>query len=446
MAPFLPRLFQAETMPTETEVVIIGGGIIGVSAALELAERGIPVVLCEKGLIAGEQSSRNMGWLRKMGREEAELPLAIESLKLWEGLNKRVGADTGYHRSGTAYLFETPEQLEASAAWLEVAKPFNLDTRVVSPGEVRTLFPTTSRDWAGALYTASDARAEPAQATTAIAAAAQRHGVRILSYCAVRSIETKAGKVSGVVTEHGPISCRTVVLAGGAWSGLFCGNHGIDFPQLKIRATVIRTPALAGGPDITCSGPGFVMRKNQDGGYVIGLHPGEIYDITPDSFRYMWRFRNTAIAHAGRLRLRFGGRFFTELGYPHRWNAADHTPFETERTLNPVADRKAVASLKRIMGTYFPSLSRLDVLESWAGMVDVTPDALPVISPVGQLPGLVLASGFSGTGFAQGPAAGRLIAEIITNATPCVDPTPFRLERITEGQGRKRHLSIGGTP
>jgi len=446
MAPRIPQIVTSDDFPSDAEVVVVGGGIMGATLALELAERGIPVVVCEKGMIGGEQSSRNMGWVRKMGRESVEIPLAIEALRLWEGLNERLQADTGYVRSGVAYLFETAEQLEKNSGWLKHARTYGLDTRAITGDEVARILPSSTHKWAGALYTASDGRAEPAKATAAIARAAIAKGARFIPYCAVRTVETAAGRVSGVVTEHGPISCRNVVVAGGSWSGMFCHNLGIQFPQLKITSTILRTGPVPGGPELTCSGPGFVMRRHEDGSQVIGLHPGEIYDIVPDSFRYLWTFRRTAYAHMGRVKLRLGSRFWKELSQPRRWNGDDHTPFEVERTINPKPDVKAVSKLKSTMGNYFPALRDMRVVESWIGVIDVTPDALPVISPVQQMPGLMILSGFSGTGFALGPAAGKLAADLLDGSTPLVDPKPFHIDRLTSAEAGKRALSIGGTP
>src|SRR3954452_21796860 len=100
MAPPLEIVPSDTTIPTATHVVVIGGGIIGVCTAFFLARKGVPVVLCEKGQIAGEQSSRNWGWCRKMGRDPRELPLAMEALRLWAEMNSLVGAETGFRRSG----------------------------------------------------------------------------------------------------------------------------------------------------------------------------------------------------------------------------------------------------------------------------------------------------------------------------------------------------------
>src|SRR2546423_1316667 len=186
MAPKIDPVASDETLPTRADVVIIGGGIIGASAALFLAQRGVAAVLCEKGHIAGEQSSRNWGWCRKMVRDPRELPLIIESLRLWQGMNQLVEAETGFRTSGIMYLSETQEELAQLETWLEHARAYQLDTRVVDGAEVARLLPGSAKPWAGALYTPSDGRAEPQMAAPAIAAAARRHGAGGFTQCAVR--------------------------------------------------------------------------------------------------------------------------------------------------------------------------------------------------------------------------------------------------------------------
>jgi glycine/D-amino acid oxidase-like deaminating enzyme len=220
--PVIDPVSSNSEFPRKTTVAVIGAGIIGVATALELAERGVPVVLLEKGVIAGEQSSRNWGWCRQMGRDSREIPLVLESLKLWRGMNSRVDAETGYRQCGIVYLAETDAELAAKEKWhSENAKAFGLDTKLVSGSEAERLQPGSTRAWKGALYTSADGRAEPFIAVPAMARQAQKLGVKIFQNCAVRGVETAAGKVTSVVTEKGTIACEQVVLAGGAWSRRF---------------------------------------------------------------------------------------------------------------------------------------------------------------------------------------------------------------------------------
>src|SRR5271169_594004 len=178
MAPRVEPVRSDQALPARADVVIIGGGIIGASAALFLADKGVSVALCEKGHIAGEQSSRNWGWCRKMGRDPRELPLIIESLRLWQGMNQRVEAETGFRQCGIMYLAENPAELAQLEGWLDHARQYQLDTRLLTRAEARELMPGLTGDWAGALYTASDGKAEPQRGAPAIAEAARLRGAR----------------------------------------------------------------------------------------------------------------------------------------------------------------------------------------------------------------------------------------------------------------------------
>ncbi len=205
MAPRVDPVATDETLPAQADVVIIGGGIIGTSAALFLAERGVSTVLCEKGHIAGEQSSRNWGWCRKMARDPREIPLVIESLRLWQGMNERVEAETGFRTCGIMYLAESQDDLARLEGWLEHARDYQLDTRVIDGAEVARLLPGSAKSWAGALYTPSDGKAEPQMAAPAIAAAARRHGATVLAGCAPCAASRPPPDGSpAVVTEKGP--------------------------------------------------------------------------------------------------------------------------------------------------------------------------------------------------------------------------------------------------
>jgi glycine/D-amino acid oxidase-like deaminating enzyme len=439
MAPRVDPVVTDETVPSHADVVIIGGGIIGTSAALFLAEKGVSTVLCEKGHIAGEQSSRNWGWCRKMARDPREIPLVIESLRLWQGMNQRVEAETGFRTCGIMYLAETPDDLARLAGWLDHARDYQLDTRVIDGAEVARLLPGAAKSWAGALYTPSDGKAEPQMAAPAIAAAARRHGATIVAGCAVRGIETASGRVAAVVTEKGRIACQSVVLAGGAWSRLFCGNLGIDLPQLKVLGSVMRTEKLDGGPEISASGGLFGYRKRVDGGYTVATLGVRTIDLVSDSFRLLPDYVPAIRLHWKKLRLRVGRGFADEWRMKRHWSLDQPSPFEAMRVLDPAADPVVLDRARASIAEAFPAFRNIGIAESWGGMIDVMPDAIPVISAVDTMPGFFIATGFSGHGFGIGPGAGRLVADMVTGAPPIVDPAPFRLSRFSDGSNPRPH-------
>ena len=439
MAPRVDPVRSDDTLPARADVVIIGGGIIGTSAALFLAQKGVSTILCEKGHIAGEQSSRNWGWCRKMGRDPREIPLIIESLRLWQGMNEMIEAETGFRQAGIMYLAETQAELGQLEAWLEHARQYQLDTRVITRSGAAELMPGLTGEWTGALYTASDGKAEPQRAAPAIAEAARRQGAAIVTQCAVRGIETQGGRVAGVVTEKGRIACETVVLAGGAWCRLFCGNLNIELPQLKVLATVMRTEPLEGGPEISASGGLFGFRKRMDGGYTLATLGVRTIDLVPDHFRLFFDYLPAVRLHWKKLRFRVGGRWAEEWRVPRRWGLDDASPFEAVRVLDPEPDRFVVERARTATAEAFPVFRKAVVAESWGGMIDVMPDAIPVISPVETLPGFFIATGFSGHGFGIGPGAGKLVADMVSGDPTLVDPTPFRLTRFTDGSNPQPH-------
>jgi glycine/D-amino acid oxidase-like deaminating enzyme len=433
MAPRVDPVASDETLPARTGVVIIGGGIIGTCTAFFLARKGVPVVLCEKGHIAGEQSSRNWGWCRQMGRDPREIPLAIEALRLWGGMNEAVQGETGFRRCGIVYLCRTQDDLAKKAAWLESAQPYQLDTRMLTQAEAAEKLPGLTGEWAGAMYTASDGRGEPQMAAPAIAEAARRLGANVFTQCAVRGIETKAGRVAAVVTEKGAIACDSVVLAGGAWSRLFCGNLGVRLPQIKILSSVMRTEPLAGGPETSASGEGFGFRKRLDGGYNIGGWSANVLDVTPDTFRLLGDFLPAVRTNWRVTRLRLGEKFLEDWRMPRSWSLDETTPFERVRTLDPEPHRPILDGAQKAIAGTFPAFRDVRIAERWGGMIDVTPDIVPVISGVDTMPGFFIATGFSGHGFGIGPGAGRLMADMVTGDAPVVDPATFRLGRFTDG-------------
>lgn len=435
MAPVMDRIAMSPTpLPARSDVVVIGGGIVGASTALYLAEKGVSVTLCEKGEIGAEQSGRNWGWVRVMGRDAREIPLSLASLRLWDELDRLTGAETGFRRAGIVYTCDTERDLAAYEDWLGKARAYPVESHLLDAAGLAGLVPGAARSFAGALYTPNDARAEPQKAAPAIALGARTKGAAVHTQCAVRTLETAGGKISGVVTEHGRIGCSSVVLAAGAWSRLFCGNAGIDFPQLKTTGSVARTVPKPGGPELAVGGSDFAFRKRLDGGYTIARRGAMVSELTPDHFRLFFDFLPAARREWHELRLRLGGRFGTEWRMRKRWRADEVTPFEEVRMLDPEPSDSLLEQGRANLAAAWPFFKDVQIAERWACMIDVTPDGVPVISAVDALPGLHIASGFSGHGFGIGPASGRLMADIVAGDAPIVDPAPFRFDRFPQGR------------
>jgi glycine/D-amino acid oxidase-like deaminating enzyme len=429
MSPQVEPVASDAILPERTDVVIVGGGIVGVSTALFLAEKGIAVVVCEKGCIAGEQSSRNWGWCRTMGRDPAEIPLAMESLRLWRGMNHRIHRETGFRQAGILYLLQTETEIVAQESWLRQAKQYQVDAHLLRGFALDRAMPGAANSFIAGLHTPTDGTAEPALAAPAIAEAARDHGAQIFTGTAVRGIERIAGRVSGVVTERGRVACQAVVLAGGAWSRLFAGNAGLDLPQLKVLGSVFRTNRL-NGPVAAAAGSVFAFRKRLDGGYSIARRNANTAEITPDHFRLLSDFLPRLLRNRNEIRLRVGTRFWEELRTARRWPLDQTTPFEAVRVLDPEPKQGILAEARAVLSQAFPEFAGMQVVESWAGLMDVTPDAVPVIDQVGHIPGFFVATGFSGHGFGIGPGAGQLMADLVAGDPPVVDPAPFRLARF----------------
>jgi glycine/D-amino acid oxidase-like deaminating enzyme len=416
-------------LPRQTGVVVIGGGIAGISTALALAEKGTPVTVLEKGRVGAEQSSRNWGWCRTMGRDLAEVPLAMEAVRMWDRMAERVGADVGFRRAGVVYVAETARELADHTAWLEQAREYQVQSRLLTADETAALLPGAGQRFAGSLYTPSDGRAEPQHAVPAMAAAVRRLGGVVLENCAARGLDIAAGRVAGVVTERGRIACEAVVLAGGAWSRLFCGNQGLDFPQLKVLGSVFRTAPMD-GPTVSAGGGNWAFRKRADGGYTVAQRNNMLTPIVPDSFRLLPKFAGSFVRHRRELKLRLDGRFSAEWRTARRWALDSASPFEAVRVLDPAPSAASLAFSRKELVRTFPVFASMQVAGSWGGLIDVTPDGVPVISAVDGIAGFHLASGFSGHGFGIGPGAGRLMADLVTGSTPIVDPAPFRWSRL----------------
>jgi glycine/D-amino acid oxidase-like deaminating enzyme len=203
---------------------------------------------------------------------------------------------------------------------------------------------------------------------------------------------------------------------------------------LKVLGSVLRTMPLK-GPEVSAAGSVFAFRKRLDGGYSIARRNANTAELTPDHFRLLADFLPRLIHNHGEIRLRVGRRSWEELRTVRRWSLDEATPFEAVRVLDPKPKPGILREAQTVLVRMFPAFAGMRVAETWGGLMDVTPDAVPVIDQVGHMPGFFVATGFSGHGFGIGPGAGRLMADLVAGDQPVVDPAPFRLGRFARTKG-----------
>jgi len=419
----------AVNLPAEADVVVIGAGIVGTCAAFFLAERGLKVVLVEKGRVGAEQSSRNWGWCRQQNRDARELPMSTKSLALWEHLTKATGEDLGFRRCGLLYLSNDDAEIAGWANWCNFAKGLGVTSHPLNTAQATERGRPTGRAWKGGVFSPSDGIADPERAAPLIARALLCMGGTVLQGCAVRGLDLQGGRVVGVITERGTIRTPIAILAAGAWASSFCFQYGIRFPQASIRSSILSVAAGADLPDALHTAQVSVTRRGS-GGHTLAISGRARVDVTPQQLRFASSFlpmffkRRKSLAPGGLEGLRSGHESL------RRWRMTDPTPMEARRILDPAVDRGQIDETLRRARTLFPSLEGVQVTASWAGYIDSTPDGVPAIGETDRIPGLILAAGFSGHGFGIGPGAGHLIADIVTGQEPLVDPKPYHPSRF----------------
>jgi glycine/D-amino acid oxidase-like deaminating enzyme len=425
-----PTTFS-DPLPGQVDVVVIGGGIIGISTAWYLLQHGLSVLVCDKGRVAGEQSSRNWGWVRVTVRDPDEVPVAMDSRRCWDEISKSLDEDIGFRQQGVLLLADNDAEMAEYEEWMKVAADHGVDTRLLSHSDIAKHIDLPGARWRGGIVTPSDCRAEPFKAVPAIARGLQQRGGLVRESCAVRTIDLEAGKIAGVATEHGRVKAQAVVCAAGAWSNMFLSNLGVRFPQLLVRGSVVRTVAA---PKVYAGNVGLndiFVRRRPDGGYTVASGMFD-HTIGANSFRYFFNFL-PALGSADDMLLRVG-RDVAQQPFPKRaWGGEDHSPFESHRVLDPAPSKDALRKIRRNLAKRIPQLADVEFAESWAGMIDATPDVVPVMDEVESHPGLFLASGFSGHGFGIGPGAGRAMANIVAGKETGFDLSRFRFSRFSDG-------------
>ncbi len=426
-------------MDRTADVVVIGAGIAGTATAYYLAKGGASVIVCEKGEVAGEQSSRNWGFVRQQGRDPAEIPLMMEANKIWRGLERELNADLEWLAAGNMVTFANAEEGAGWESWRQTALAFGLDARILTQAEAEAVVPGNAFDCHGAIFTESDGQAEPRKVTAALARAATGRGVEFLTNCAVFEVETTAGAVSGVVTEQGVIRAPVVVCAAGAWSGRMLRTLGLKLPQMWIKGSVARTTP---GPivSLTATWTGVAFRQRRDGTFNIAQRSAD-HDLTFESLLNLRHFLGSFASNRRDIKLHLK-RLAWDLRGGSFSKAALAKELTSHRILDPEPNHKVLNDTLANLHRLLPQTAGVKIDFSWAGYIDMAPDMLPTLDALDEPKGLVLATGFSGHGFGMGPIVGRLISELILKGEPSLNLDAFRFSRYSDGTKLTPHSVV----
>lgn len=373
-------------MKTTAEVIIVGGGVVGNAAAYYLAKRGVEVIVLEGSDSIGHGgSSRNGGGVRRSGRDVRELPYAIYGIKnIWPTLSEELGVDVEYVRKGNLRLGLNEDHIKILEGLTANAQGLGLDVTMVSAEEVKDICPHLSDQVVGASWCPTDGHANPMKTTLAYFKRARELGVTFISGAKVTAIKKIRGKARQVVVEDGTIfEGEHIILAAGYESRFVADSVGINIPMYPYFGSAIVTEAQPKMFDI-----------------MLGVATAEIY--------------GHQCAH---------GSFVFGSGTG------------LEPTKKPDMDDLKLMSLEgsancRGIMKYVPKLKDAKIVRTWGGWMDMTPDGVPVISPVEEVPGLIIACGMCGHGFGTAPAVGYMLSQMVVGEKTVCDLTPLRYDRF----------------
>lgn len=372
------------------DVIVIGGGIMGCSAAYHMAQRGARVTVLEKNVVASEASGRNCGNVRVQLRHPLEIPIILDAIRRWRQLDEELGMATEFRTTGNILLTFHEEELEGLEGEVERLRSVGVEVRLVAGQDLKEIVPGVSEAVVAGMYSTPDGHANPQLATLAYANAARRGGVRILTGVAANSILVEGGRVVGVDTSQGEMAADMVLNAAGVGSPTLGRSLGLDIPVAPWRYQVFiaERTSYSVTPYVRCTGPRLSWKQTVNGSVLVSMEP------------------------------------------------AEQVGLDTSVT-GPQMSRPMRALIREV-----PALGNLRIVRGWAGWFEMTPDDLPILGPVDGIDGLFLATGFSGHGFAIAPAIGATVAEMMLEGRTSLPIHGFRPSRFREpGYGKEESES-----
>nr|WP_196107686.1 MULTISPECIES: FAD-binding oxidoreductase [unclassified Ochrobactrum] len=380
------------TRRLQADAVIIGGGIVGGSAALFMRRAGLSVILLDKGFCGAQASGVNYGGVRKQGRAPEQLPLAQRSHELWARLPELIGIDGEYVRSGHLKLARTEAHFASLEAYAAKVRPLGLDVELIGGNAIRERFPWLPGDVAGASLCAEDGHANPRLVAPAFARAALAAGATVLENTPViEARETGDGFAilagGGSASDTIEIRSRLLFNCAGAWSDRFAASFGEPVPLQRIYPSMVVTEPMPFRLPMSLGeeGGGFYGRQVTRGNYVMG-----------------------------------GGR---------------GAPLENPDFSRPSVNAASSVMLRAI--ELFPHLKNAQVIRFWSGTESEMPDDNPVIGPSSRVDNLFHAFGFCGAGFQTGPAVGAILCDLAVKGETETPIDAFRIDRFDMNSNHK---------
>lgn len=372
------------------EAIVVGGGITGCATAYELSKRGVRVTLLERQHIGAMGSGWTLAGVRQSGRHMAELPIAREAIRRWEHLGEELGAEIHYRQQGNLRLALTPDQAETIQRVVADGNKSGVAMEWVDGQQAREIAPALAESVVGASFCPTDGHADNIATVNAYAEAARRLGATIVDNVEVLQLATSGDRITGVITTDGTYSSDVVVVAAGVYSSQLLEPLGLPLPIYITMTPVIETvptTEITLAPVLGVATANFAARQTAEGN------------------------------------IRF-------IGQGEMWNEpSPHTPETLGMTLEQMDSMTSRAV------TILPALAKIRVSRTWGGLLDKTPDALPILEAVQEHPGLIVGAGFTGHGFGIAPMSGEILANLaIEGADARFNLEPFRLNRFA-GEG-----------
>jgi len=371
---------------TLPDVVVVGAGITGCATALSLAEAGARVLVIERYRPAAMASGWTLAGVRQSGRAPAELPLARAAVEIWQTLDARLDAPTGYRQAGNLRLARTDDEAEIIADLVTSQMAAGLPMELLDCKAAREIAPALAESILFASWCPSDGHADPVASVEGFRCAAERLGVQFRTGLGITGVTTEKAQFVSLATTDGPIAAGTALIAAGVLTNALLEGLGQHIPMTLPMVSVLQSAPLpmSLGPVIGVANADLAVRQQIDG-----------------------RLRFTGGADPAGAKLDLSGE-----------HPAVHPP---------------AASLARtisLVSTVLPMAAQAPIARVWGGLLDLTPDALPVLDRVPGVEGLFVAAGFSGHGFGIGPAVGQALARLVLGAQTDIPLGAFAFDRF----------------